>query len=54
MATKKTARKPMGKKAMKKTKGGGGTDFMKIGGNNVESRSLPMEQLSMNYNKITY
>lgn len=53
MATKKNARKPMAKKAMKKAKGGAQNHYL-LKMETVEVPSRPTETLSMNFDKITW
>ena len=52
MDAKKKAKKPLAKKAMKKTKGGISLDLKSVSGESSASR--PMEQLSLNYEKISW
>ncbi|HEX7897963.1 MAG TPA: hypothetical protein VF950_09405 [Planctomycetota bacterium] len=54
MASKKKAKKPLAKKAMKKTQGGAQGVFY-LRNANVPATSadqLPLEQVSMNYSKL--
>ena len=52
MANKKPAKKVLGKKALRRTKGGATFSSNPIG--KTATGGLPMEQLSMNYGKIQY
>ena len=54
MAAKKKAKKPLAKKAMRKTKGGSGRYLLELQYVKGEATStpLPMEQLSLNYSKM--
>ena len=54
MADRKKAKKPLAKKAMKKTKGGAVDYFLKLRGVDGDVTVAPTDQYSLNFTKIQF